>query len=263
MPVIGLLYPGDSAKDDYEHLEAPLADHGVRLHVEETSVGVDAHEVEALLDLGSAERLGEAAARIADRVDALSWACTSGSFVFGPAGARRQVDGLATRTGLPASSTSLAFVRSCQALGVTRVAVAASYPQDVAEHFTAFLADAGIEVVTMSSHGIHTAAQVGTLQRDDVTEIVAAIVATGGGNDAEAVLVPDTAMHTLAWLPDMERVAGRPVLTANQVTVFDALGLLGRRPRLEGFGTLFELPPDGDPVAPGGAGANARRERGE
>lgn len=245
MPTIGLLYPGDSAKDDYDHIAPALAAHDVHLLVEETFVGVDAHEVDALLDLGSADRLAQAASRIVTQVDALSWACTSGSFVFGPDGARRQVADLAERTGLPASSTSWAFVRACRTLGITRVAVTASYPQDVAEHFIDFLAAAGIEVLGMSSHGIHTAAEVGTLQRDDV----AAIVAGAADVEAEAVLVPDTAMHTLAWLPELERVAGRPVLTANQVTVFDAVGLVGLRPYLDGFGTLFAADGAGDTAA--------------
>ncbi|MGC0251355.1 maleate cis-trans isomerase family protein [Pseudactinotalea sp. Z1748] len=236
VPTIGLLYPGDSAADDYVHLTEPLAAHGVQLLVEETSVGIDAHEVDALLDLGSSERLLEGAARIGHRVDALMWACTSGSFVFGWEGAHAQAAEIAERTGRPASSTSLAFVRACRALSVERVAVAASYPQDVAQHFTDFLRAGGIEVVGMSSHDIHTAAQVGTLGRDDVC----AIVAGAGRSGAEAVLVPDTAMHSLGWLPDLEHVAGTPVLTANQVTVFDGLGLLGLRPQLEGFGALFD-----------------------
>jgi len=164
------------------------------------------------------------------------WACTSGSFVFGWEGAHAQVEALATGTGLPASSTSLAFVRAARALELSRVAVVASYPQDVAEEFTAFLAAGGIEVTSMSSHGIYTAAEVGMLGRDEVTALVAGARAEEG---AQAVLVPDTAMHTLGWLEQMEQAAGMPVLTANQVTVFDALGLLGLDLNLDGFGTLF------------------------
>lgn len=235
MPTIGLLYPGDSAADDFEHLTRPLADHDVRLVVQQTEVGVDAHEVQALLDLGSAPRLLAGAEAIGDPLDAISWACTSGSFVFGWDGAHTQVADLCRATGLPASSTSLAFVRACRTLSLTRVSVAASYPQDVAEHFTAFLAAGGVEVVSMSSHGIHTAAQVGTLERGDV----AALVAGAGGHGGQAILVPDTAMHTLAHLEHLEQVAGVPVLTANQVTVFDALALIGMQFRLDGFGALF------------------------
>jgi maleate cis-trans isomerase len=57
--------------------------------------------------------------------------------------------------------------------------------------------------------------------------------------DAEAVLVPDTAMHTLAIIDELEAAIGKPVLTANQVTVWKGLQLLGPVPSLQGLGTLF------------------------
>lgn len=242
MRTIGLLYPGTSAINDFDHLTEALAAHDVSLLVQETSVGVDAHEVGALLDLGSAERLGEAAARIAHRVDAITWACTSGSFVFGWEGAHQQVAQITERTGLPASSTSLAFMRACRAMNLRRVVVAASYPQEVAEHFVSFLRAAGVEITGFSSHDIHTAAEVGTLGHEEVAQIVSGVQDVTARDGAQAILVPDTAMHTLAHLEHLELVAGLPVLTANQVTVFDALGVLGLDLHLDGFGSLFASP---------------------
>lgn len=241
MATIGLLYPGHSAEDDYPALEARLLrdapDAELRLPLAHTSVGEDAHRVDALLDLGGADRLAKGARSLqsSHALDALMWACTSGSFVFGWDGAHEQVAALSDLTGLPTSSTSLAFVAACRSLGVEAVAVAASYPQEVAEHFVTFLGRGGIEVTAMGSHGIVTAAEVGTLGREQVM----AIVAGAERRDAQAVLVPDTAMHTLSWIEDLERTAGMPVLTANQVTVHEGLRLLGPVPRLPGLGTLF------------------------
>ena len=232
MPTVGLLYPGHSAEDDFPALEARV-DGAVRLPVAITSVGEDAHRVDALLDLGSDERLaGGAALLAAEKPDAVMWACTSGSFVFGPQGARQQV----SAAGGPASSTSIAFVDALRHLGIRRVAVAASYPDDVAQHFVAFLTAGGAEVVSIGSHGIYTAAEVGTLGPDQVV----AMVVAADHSDAEAVLVPDTAMHTLAIVDKLEAAVGKPVLTANQVTVWKGLELLGPVPPLPGLGTLFE-----------------------
>ncbi len=130
MVTVGLLYPGHSAEDDYPALEARLGG-AIRLPVVITSVGEDAHRVDALLDLGRAERLADGAAELtAEAPDAVMWACTSGSFVFGPEGARNQAAGVAQAIGVPASSTSIAFVDALKALAVRRVAVAASYPED-------------------------------------------------------------------------------------------------------------------------------------
>ena len=235
MATVGLLYPGHSAEDDFPTLEARV-DGAVRLPVVITSVGEDAHQVDALLDLGSDERLADGATQLADaKPDAVMWACTSGSFVFGPDGARNQVSAVAAAAGVPASSTSIAFVDALRHLRIRRVAIAASYPDDVAQHFVRFLTAGGAEVVSMGSHDIYTAAEVGTLSPD---QVVAMVTATDHP-DAEAVLVPDTAMHTLAIIDKLEAAVGKPVLTANQVTVWKGLQLLGPVPPLPGLGTLF------------------------
>jgi maleate cis-trans isomerase len=235
MATVGLLYPGHSAEDDFPALESRV-DGAVRLPVVITSVGEDAHRVDALLDLGRAERLAEGAAQLAaEKPDAAMWACTSGSFVFGLEGARDQASGIAAALGVPASSTSIAFIDALRYLGVHRVAVAASYPDDVAQHFVRFLRAGGAEVVAMGSHGIVTAAEVGTLEPAQVV----AMVKAADRPDAEAVLVPDTAMHTLAIISELEAAVGKPVLTANQVTVWKGLQLLGPVPDLPGLGALF------------------------
>ena len=96
----------------------------------------------------------------------------------------------------------------------------------------------GIEVTSMGSHGIVTAAEVGTLGREEVLAFAAGL----DRDDAQAVLVPDTALHTLAWLDELEEAAGVPVLTATQVTVHGGPALLGPGPPLPGLGTLFAAP---------------------
>ncbi|AKU18840.1 maleate cis-trans isomerase [Luteipulveratus mongoliensis] len=203
-----------------------------------TSVGEDAHRVDALLDLGGDDRLAEGARTLTKEhdPDAVMWACTSGSFVFGWDGAHEQVRRLAEVTGLPTSSTSLAFVDACHAVGARKVTVAASYPQDVAEHFVSLLQAGGVDVTAMGSHGIITAAEVGTLGRDDVVRLVQGADRTG---EPDAILVPDTAMHTLEWLDELEHATGTTVLTANQVTVWKGLDLLGASTQIDGLGTLF------------------------
>ena len=52
-------------------------------------------------------------------------------------------------------------------------------------------------------------------------------------------------MHTLAWIDKLEAAVGLPVLTANQVTVWQGLKLLGDVPRYEALGALFRTPDGG------------------
>jgi maleate isomerase len=234
-PAIGFIYPDHAAEDDYPLAERMLGGE-VRLPVEHI-YGTDLHAVAELLDLGSPRRLAEGATLLAKHDPAaVVWACTSGSFVYGWDGATEQVAKLSTAAGgLPTSSTSFAFVHAANALGVRRVAVAASYPDDVAALFAEFLGKGGIAVAEFAAADIDTAAEVGRLPADAVVDLAV----SRDHPDAEALLVPDTAMRTLGLVETIEERLGKPVLTANQVTVWEGLRLAGLSRAVTGLGTLF------------------------
>ena len=235
---LGLLYPGHAAEDDLPWLvESLFPDGSVVADVVHTSMDEDAHDVDVLLDLGSPRRLHAAADTLREQGAAVAvWACTSGSFVFGWEGAQRQAAQLEEHFGGPASSTSLAFVAALHTLAARRVAIAATYPAPVTACLVDLLGDAGVEVLDAGSRGIVTAAEVGTLGEDALLELVRA----ANRPDADALLVPDTALHTVRSLATVEATVGKPVLTANQVSVWEALRLAGldAEPR-PGVGTLF------------------------
>jgi maleate cis-trans isomerase len=256
---IGFLYPGHSAEDDYPTAQKLLSDAAnvdtdaanvdsgcvsvdaaPQLRVVHTEMAVDAHRVDALRQIGADEVLADGVRELG-QVSSVIWACTSGSFVFGWDGASAQVGALSAVAGVPASSTSFAFSDAAARLGLKRVAIAATYPDDVSALFVEFLGVAGVEVVRLSSLGIVTAAEVGTLGRERVLDLAVA----GDHPDADAVLLPDTALHTVAWLDELERRLGKPVLTANQVSIWQGLRLAGDRVPRRGLGALFtESPAD-------------------
>lgn len=232
---LGFLYPGHAAEDDYPRLAA-LLHLPVRAEVVHTTFDEDAHRVDALQEMGSISRLLEGARVLGSRdVSSVMWSSTSASFVLGWEGAKKQVAALEDALGVPASTTAFAFVNAATTLDVGRVAVVATYPDDIARCFETFLDRGGIEVCHVGSQGIITAAQVGTLGRDTVLDMVE----QNDHPDAEAILVPDTALHTVAWLEQLEAVVGKAVLTANQVTFWEALRLAGRLEPQAELGTLF------------------------
>ncbi|SDT33936.1 maleate cis-trans isomerase family protein [Microlunatus soli] len=234
MTTIGLLYPGHSAEDDFAHAEERLD--GVRLPLVHTAMASDAHRPDELRAWGSAQALADGATELkGEQPEAIIWACTSGSFVFGWEGAQAQADELSAVCGLPASSTSLAFAGAARQLGVDSVAVAASYPDDVARLFVDFLSGAGITVAGFGASDILYASDVGKLGRDEVITMIKAADTPQAG----AILVPDTAMHTLGILDDLEAAVGKPVLTANQVSVWEGLRVSGQQQAALSLGALF------------------------
>jgi maleate cis-trans isomerase len=92
----------------------------------------------------------------------------------------------------------------------------------------------------VTSHGIVTATEVGTLGRREAIALVHATDHSG----ADAVLLPDTALHTIASLAALEDAAGKPVLTANQVSAWEAMRLArAAAPARRHLGHLFSAVP--------------------
>lgn len=238
MPTIAILYPGHSAEDEFQALPAHLP--GSRFPVIHTWDGPTDHEVAALRALGARDSLIPPARQSrAWSPDAVMWACTSGSFVYGLEGCREQARWLQEAAQAPASSTSLAFAAAVHRLGLDRVSIAATYPRGVAECFVELLEHDGIRVSALSAYDIPSGEDAGRLSSAWVLETARAADLA----DSQCLLIPDTALHTLGILPQLEDALGLPVLTANQVTAWHGLVLAGHQPQAEGLGALFSARP--------------------
>ena len=236
---LGFLYPDHSAEDDYPRMSG-LVVPPVEVEVVHTTISEDAHRVDAIRETANMNRLRVGAKALREKhPDAVMWACTCASFIFGLVGAKQQAAEIEEVVRVPASSTSLAFVEALHALGIVRVSIAASYPEDIGQLFKSFLADAGVMAIHLSSRGILAGADVAALSKEDTTRMVR----ENDHPEAQAILVPDTALHTAGYVDDLQRaVDGKTVLTANQVTMWQALRLAGvEQPRAQGgLGSLFD-----------------------
>ena len=243
MTTLGVLYPGFAAEADYPAggrlVSPPVAAVVVHTAVDDnTNTVEDARrtgEIGRLLD--GVHELRARCAAMHQRADAVLWACTAGSFVFGLEGAREQARRLADVAGVPATSTSLAFAEAAQFMGLRRVAVAAIYPEEEAALFGAFLAEVGIEVLSIDSAGIADGSGGALLSENEVVSF-----AIGADRStADAIFLPDTAVATMGCLERLEAAAGKPVLTANQVTLWHGLRLAGAYRQQAGLGALFRV----------------------
>lgn len=234
---LGVIYPAGGADHEYYRF-AEDAGMPMRVYLVTTRLMGDEtdHSVEALNRTGRLDYLESAARRLATLdPDVALWACTSASFVVGRAGAEAQVQAIAAAAGCPAGSTSLAFIDALAALNVRRVAIMATYPEPVARRFEAFLAEFGIEVRDLRWLGAPSGYDAGLIPPEEIIRAVRA----ADRPDAEAVLVPDTALPTLDLIDGLEAELGKPVLSANQVTLWQGLRLAGRELKVAGWGRLL------------------------
>jgi maleate isomerase len=153
----------------------------------------------------------------------VAYACTSGSFVDGTAGEevlRRTMEG----AGAPAAcTTSGALIAGLAALGVSRLAIATPYVEPVTRRLLGYLAEHQVRTVSCEGLGL-----LGNIWRVTYAEVVE-IVRAADNDEAEALFISCTNLPTYDLIEPLEQALGKPVLTANQVTMWAALRAIGRQ----------------------------------
>jgi maleate isomerase len=152
-----------------------------------------------------------------------AYACTSGSFVGGLAGESALVSAM-IQAGAPAAvTTSGALLTALQHLDLTSIATATPYTADLTAGLSTFLAEAGVEVVAAAGLGLTS--DIWTVPYD----VTAGLVRDTDTDDAQAVFISCTNLPTYDVIAPLEAELGKPVLTANQVTIWSALNVIGRK----------------------------------
>ena len=238
---LGFIWPGGGAEHEYYQFAESLDDRiKIFLSCSRTGGGRDDdHDVDHLLQTARIDWLNEAARRlICLKPDCVYWACTSGSFIVGPEGAQAQTRALHETTGVPTGSTSLAFSEVLQRLGIRAGSVLATYPEPATRAFVDFLAAFDVEVVKLDWLDAACGWDAALLD----PEIVLQKTKDVASKEAQAILIPDTAMPSIFLADALEKAVNRPVLTANVVTLWHAMMLAGGPIPIDGFGSLLGNP---------------------
>lgn len=154
---------------------------------------------------------------------AYAYACTSGSFVNGLKGERRLVETMRSAGDAEAVTTSGALLAALTRLGIRRVATATPYDAQVTERLTTFLEEADVEVVSSAHLGLSK--EIWTVPYEQTLQLVR----DADSADAEAIFVSCTNLATYDVIAPLEAELGKPVITANQVTMWGLLESIGRR----------------------------------
>jgi maleate isomerase len=178
--------------------------------------------IEMAQELSDADRVRRATRDVlAPEPLVVTYACASGSFVGG-AGGEHALHASMMSAGAPAATTtSGGLVAALRALGLTRIAVVTPYIDSVTERLLSFLGEHGVEVV--SSIGLGLLDHIWQVGYTEVVQAVGAVDVAA----ADGVFISCTNVPTYDIIGPLERWLGKPVLTANQVTMWSALHAIG------------------------------------
>lgn len=154
---------------------------------------------------------------------AYAYGCTSGSFVHGLAGERRIVQAMREAGGAEAVTTSGALLAALRELGVSRVATATPYDSGVTERLSRFLREAGVDVVSSAHLGL--SGEIWKVSYESTLKLVR----EADSVEAEAIVISCTNLATYDVIAPLEAELGKPVVSANQATMWAALRTIGQR----------------------------------
>lgn len=148
-----------------------------------------------------------------------AYACTSGSFVNGLVGERAIAAAMTSVSGAPTVTTSGAIVSALAYLGLSRVAIATPYDLEITNRLADFLNDSSITVTGTSHLGMD-----GRIWGVPYIR-TAELIRQADSPEAEAIVVSCTNLPTYDLIAPLERELGKPIISANQATMWAALGM--------------------------------------
>ncbi|HEX2177669.1 MAG TPA: hypothetical protein VHG70_17335 [Nocardioidaceae bacterium] len=218
---VGVVVPFDFAQD--RELWRWIPDHA-QLHVTRTPF------VPSPMTEGMARAISEEGPILQATRDVLlpepgvvAYACASGSFVDGTEGEARVRSTMARAGASRTVTTSGGLVDALALLGVRRVALVTPYIDALNGLLVDYLRAHGVFTTAVSGLGL-----LGQIWRVSIEELVESVRLVDTP-DAEAVFISCTNLTTYDLIRPLERDLGKPVLTANQVTMWAALRALSLR----------------------------------
>lgn len=234
--LIGVLAPSSNTRLEplTSALVADLQDvsaHFSRFRV--VDVGLDAAgQFDPSGILAAAELLADA------RVDSIVWSGTSGGW-RGIADDLALCDAITHRTGVPATTSTLALLEAMRRLSARTLGLVTPYPTDMHEAVAATLRGEGLDVVS-------SAALPSTRSNWELSQItpeaIGAAVLTVSEARPDAITVFCTNLAAADRVAAWERDTGSIVLDSVTLAVWQALDLAGYRgPVPDAWGSLFAI----------------------
>ena len=172
-------------------------------------------------------------------LDVIAFGFTSSAYVIGDEGERAMVARLSdVADGIPVVATCTASVDVLRALGAARIALIVPpwFDAELVEMGRRYYEAAGFEVVDAHSCGLPS--EQTRIERSALFDWIVADVAP----EVDAVVVGGNGFRSVGVIEAIEDALGRPMLTANQVLLWAALGAAGvQTSDVVNYGRLFAV----------------------
>ncbi len=216
---IGIIAPFDLAieRELWRWIPAEVTLHLARTRYEPVPVS------RTMAELVSDTHHLEAATRDVLHVEpeVVAYLCASGSFVNGVEYEKTLVAAIEAAGAPAAVTTSGALAEAVQALHISRMSVITPYDEELTDLLRMFLTELGVTVLRSDYLGLG-----GGIWKVNYRTVAERILAVDDP-DAEAIFVSCTNLRTYDIVDPLEKMLGKPILTANKLTMWACLSRMG------------------------------------
>ncbi|NKB21136.1 MAG: arylmalonate decarboxylase [Alphaproteobacteria bacterium] len=180
-------------------------------------------------------KVTEAAELLADaKCDPIVFHCTANSMSDGLEGEKLIKEAIEKASGRPAATTASATMAAFSHFNASRVVLVSPYPRASHEHELEFLTEAGYEIVGEKNLGLKGSDAYCNMPATDWFNTMLEMK-----NDKADVYFASCAnIQALGALEDMEEALGAPVVTSNQLVIWQGLRMAGIKEPIPGLGKL-------------------------
>jgi maleate isomerase len=207
---------------------------GISVHA--TRVFLEEISVESLLEMKKGLKRAARELKTAE-MNVIVYGCTSGSLIKGLNFDKEIIDEIEEETGIKATTTTTAVLNALEILDVKTIAIGTPYPDSINEKVEDFFEESGYTVTNIIGLNIVPDVDVGK-QEPYVAFNLGREVDT---DDADCVFLSCTDFRTVEILEPLEDMLGKPVISSNQASLWEALCLDEQGIALSGYGSLLEI----------------------
>ena len=233
---IGLIIPSTNgtAEPDFN----AVAPNGVTIHTHRMWNGGDKSAQERLERMNT--DVEQAAFYLSTaRVNLIAYACTTGSLYKGSEDDQDLLEIIQRAANVPAIATASAVAEALRFVGTGEISVATPYGEWENQLLGLYYQAMGFQVLNVTGDPMSagcTAQAICDLSPETVLEFAPKVCRA----EADALFCACTAWRSMEVVAELESITGKPVVTANQATIWAALKHLGITNPRPGFGSVID-----------------------
>ena len=168
----------------------------------------------------------------------IAYGCTSGSYFKGIDYNKELIRKMEAAAGIPAITTSMASVEALRELGLKKVCFITPYDDFFTEKGKEFFEASGFEV-PVTKHLTITSFERKQLPPEAVLKLTHELAISAYNPSCDGIFCSCTGFNAIEIIEEVEKEIGKPMISANQATMWLMLKIAEVRKAIKGFGELM------------------------